>query len=273
VVMEVLRANAEVVEVVGLDEAYLDLTGIFSPKATMRRIKAEIRELTGLTCSVGISESRLLAKMTSELGKPNGLVVVSREDALARFGAGPPGVVPGIGPKTAERLEKLGISTLAELGECDRADLEERFGPRSGAWLHARGNLRDETPISVTRETKSQSVETTFDVDVDELAALERTLREQTEELCRRLRKKELEGRSIGIKVRLDDWTNVTRSQSVESPTNDPEVVWPIALDLLRAYDPPRPVRLLGVRLASFEGEADVAAGEDEPQLRLTLPG
>jgi len=273
VVMEVLRANVEVVEVVGLDEAYLDLTGIFSPKATMRRIKAEIRDRTGLTCSVGIAESRLLAKMTSELGKPNGLVVVSREDALARFGAGPPGVVPGIGPKTAERLEKLGITTLTTLGEWDRADLEERFGPRSGAWLHARGNLRDETPISVTRETKSQSVETTFDVDVGELAALERTLREQTEELCRRLRKKELEGRSIGIKVRLDDWTNVTRSQSVETATNDPEVVWPIALDLLRAYDPPRPVRLLGVRLASFGSEAEAAAEEDEPQLRLTLPG
>jgi DNA polymerase-4 len=273
VVMEVLRSNAEIVEVVGLDEAYLDLTGIFSPKATMRRIKAEIRELTGLTCSVGIAESRLLAKMTSELGKPNGMVVVSREDALARFGGGPPGVVPGIGPKTVERLEKLGITTLAALGEWDRGDLEERFGPRSGAWLHARGNLLDNTPISVTRETKSQSVETTFDVDVAELAALERTLYEQTEELCRRLKKKDLEGRSIGIKVRLDDWTNVTRSQSVETATNDPEVVWPIALDLLRAYDPPRPVRLLGVRLASFAGEVDAAAEEDEPQLRLALPG
>ncbi len=274
VVMEVLRSNVEVVEVVGLDEAYLDLTGIFSPKATMRRIKAEIRELSGLTCSVGISESRLLAKMTSELGKPNGLVVISREEALGRFGGGPPGVVPGIGPKTVERLEKLGITTLAALGGWDRGDLEARFGPRSGAWLHARGNLLDATAISVSRETKSQSVETTFDVDVDDLAALERTLREQTEELCRRLRKKDLEGRSIGIKVRLDDWTNVTRSQSVESATNDPEVVWPIALELLRAYDPPRPVRLLGVRLASFAGEVDAAAEEeDEPQLRLVLPG
>jgi DNA polymerase-4 len=274
VVMEVLRSNVEVVEVVGLDEAYLDLTGIFSPKATMRRIKAEIRELTGLTCSVGISESRLLAKMTSELGKPNGLVVISHGEAMERFGAGPPGVVPGIGPKTVERLEKLGIGTLGALGEWDRGDLETRFGTRSGAWLHARGNLLDATPISVTRETKSQSVETTFDIDVAELPALERTLREQTEELCRRLKKKELEGRSIGIKVRLDDWTNITRSQSVENPTNDPEVVWPIALDLLRAYDPPRPVRLLGVRLASFAGETpDAAAEEDEPQLRLTLPG
>jgi DNA polymerase-4 len=276
VVMEVLRSNVETVEVVGLDEAYLDLTGIFSPKATMRRIKAEIRELTGLTCSVGIAESRLLAKMTSELGKPNGMVVVSREEALARFGGGPPGVVPGIGPKTVERLEKLGITTLSELGAWDRADLEARFGPRSGAWLHARGNLLDNTPISVTRETKSQSVETTFDEDVADLPSLERTLYEQTEELCRRLRKKELEGRSIGIKVRLDDWTNITRSQSVEKPTNDPDIVWPIALDLLRAYDPPRPVRLLGVRLASFGDETETPAPapeEEGPQMRLALPG
>src|SRR5215469_12161076 len=100
-VMDVLRRNAEVVEVVGLDEAYLDLTGLFSPKATMRRIAAEIREVTGgLTCSIGISESRLLAKITSELGKPSGLVVLSREEALVRFADHSPGLVPGIGPKT-----------------------------------------------------------------------------------------------------------------------------------------------------------------------------
>src|ERR1700753_3768887 len=144
VVMEVLRANVEIVEVVGLDEAYLDLTGIFSPKATMPRIQDETRGGPGLPCSVGIAESRLLAKMISELGKPNGMVVVSREDALARFGGGPPGVVPGIGPKTAERLEKLGITTLGALGGRDRGDLEARFGKRSGAWLHARGNLLDD---------------------------------------------------------------------------------------------------------------------------------
>src|SRR6478672_933220 len=125
-VMEVLRANVETVEVVGLDEAYLDLTGLFSPKATMRRIAAEIREVTGLTCSIGISESRMLAKVTSELGKPGGLVVLS------------PGLIPGIGPKTVRRLDSIGIATLAELGRRGREELESSFGPRSGAWLHAR---------------------------------------------------------------------------------------------------------------------------------------
>jgi DNA polymerase-4 len=270
-VMEVLRRNAETVEVVGLDEAYLDLTGIFSPKATMRRIAAEIREETGLTCSVGISESRMLAKITSELGKPAGLVVLSRAQALERFGGDSPGLVPGIGPKTVAKLERMGIRTLRELGIVPREVLEDAFGPRSGAWLHNRGRLLDETPVTVERETKSQSVETTFDVDVRERAKLERHLAEQSEELCRRLRKRELRGRSIGIKVRLDDWTNVTRSHSVEEATNDPAVVGPVALDLLRAYDPQRPVRLLGVRVASFEHDEAAAAAEAEPQMQLSL--
>jgi DNA polymerase-4 len=274
-VMEVLRRNVETVEVVGLDEAYLDLTGLFSPKATMRRVATEIRDRTRLSCSVGISESRMLAKIVSELGKPAGLVVLSREAALARFAGESPGLIPGVGPKTVVKLEAMGIRTLTELRGREQEELEATFGPRTGAWLHARGSLWDETPITVSRETKSQSVETTFDVDVRDRAELESHLAQQAEELCRRLRKRELEGRTIGIKVRLDDWTNVTRSQTVADPTNDPSVVKPVALDLLRAYDPQRPVRLLGVRLASFEQEADTDAADaaPEPQLQLSLSG
>jgi DNA polymerase-4 len=270
-VMEVLRRNVETVEVVGLDEAYLDLTGIFSPKATMRRVAAEIRRDTDLGCSIGISESRMLAKIVSELGKPAGLVVLSREDALERFAAESPGLVPGIGPKTVIKLQGMGIHTLADLRTHEREELESSFGPRSGAWLHARGRLWDETPITVSRETKSQSVETTFDIDVRQRGELESHLAEQAAELCRRLQKRELEGRTIGIKIRLDDWTNVSRSHTVEQATNDPAVVGPVALDLLRAYDPKRPVRLLGVRVAGFETDD---AEEDEPaagQLQLGL--
>src|SRR3954449_5586330 len=114
-VMDILRGNVEIVEVVGLDEAYLDLTGLFSPKASMRKVQTEIREETGLTCSVGISESRMLAKITSELGKPAGMVVLSRAEALERFSADSPGLVPGIGPKTVIKLQGMGIQTLADL--------------------------------------------------------------------------------------------------------------------------------------------------------------
>lgn len=271
-VMDVLRGNVEIVEVVGLDEAYLDLTGLFSPKSTMRRVAAEIRRETSLTCSIGISESRMLAKIVSELGKPGGLVVLSRAQALERFAGESPGLVPGIGPKTLLKLEGMGIRTLAELGARERSELEAAFGPRSGTWLHGRGTLRDETPITPEHETKSQSTEITFDFDVGDRAEMERHVRELAGELCNRLRKRELEGRTIGIKVRLDDWTNVTRSHTIEQPTNDPDVVTPAALDLLRAYDPPRPVRLLGVRVASFgRDEADAEPAEPEPQLQLSL--
>jgi DNA polymerase-4 len=270
-VMEVLRRNVETVEVVGLDEAYLDLTGIFSPKAAMRRVATEIGRETGLTCSIGISESRMLAKIVSELGKPAGLVVLSREDALRRFAADSPGLVPGIGPKTVVKLEGMGVHTLADLRGREREELEAVFGPRSGAWLHARGRLWDETPVTIARETKSQSVETTFDVDVRQRDELESHLTEQAGELCRRLRKRELEGRTIGIKVRLDDWTNVSRSHTVEEPTNDPAVVGPLALDLLRAYDPQRPVRLLGVRVASFANDEATVDEVTGGQLQLGL--
>ncbi len=271
-VMAILRANVETVEVVGLDEAYLDLTGLFAPKATMRRISTEIREDLGLTCSVGISENRLLAKIVSELGKPAGLVVLSRAEALERFAGDPPGLVPGIGPKTVLKLERMGIRTLAELRDHDSVALEHAFGPRMGSWLPARARFEDETPIAVERETKSQSTEITFDVDVADQAEMATHVASLAKELCRRLRSRDLEGRTIGIKVRLDDWTNVTRAHTVDEPTNDPEVVAPVALELLRAYAPPRPVRLLGVRVAGFSHDEDTEAPEPEKaQLQLTV--
>jgi DNA polymerase-4 len=267
-VMAILRRNVETVEVVGLDEAYLDLTGLFAPKAAMRRIAAEIREETALGCSIGISESRLLAKITSELGKPGGLVVLSRVEALERFAGHSPGLVPGIGPKTVARLERMGINTLAELRARDEAVLTEAFGPRQGRWLLSRARFEDETPIAVEHETKSQSVERTFDTDIADHERLAAALDSQAEELCRRLRARGLRGRTLGIKVRLDDWTTVTRSHTVEEPTNDPAAVAATARELLRAYAPPRPVRLLGVRVAGFDRSEPVQEPETERDSR-----
>ncbi len=267
-VMEIVRANAERVEVVGLDEAYIDLTGLFSPKALTRRIASAIREQAGLTCSIGLSESRLLAKIASELAKPAGLVRLSREEALERFATSSPGLIPGIGPKTVERLARLGIVSLAELRSRPEAELTEAFGPRAGSWLRRRAAFEDESPVTCVRETKSQSVETTFDADVSEPAQMQRSIAAQAEELSRRLRSRELRGRTIGIKVRLDDWTTVTRARTLEDPTNDAIDIEAVAQELLRAYSPPRPVRLLGVRVAGFAASPAAAA---EPQLALEL--
>lgn len=265
-VMAILRAHAETVEVVGLDEAYVELTGLFSPKATMRRIAAEIRDQTGLGCSIGISENRVLAKITSELGKPGGLVVLPRAEALERFAGDSPGLVPGIGPKTVARLQRMGIASLVALREREEAELVSAFGPRTGPWLRRRAAFEDETPLTTEREIKSQSTETTFDVDVSDPEQMAASITGLAEELCRRIGARGLEGRTIGIKVRLDDWTNVSRSQTLEEPTAEPRVVAAVALDLLRAYAPPRPVRLLGVRIAQFGDSAARPAGADPPE-------
>jgi DNA polymerase-4 len=212
----------------------------------------------------------MLAKITSELGKPAGLVVLSRAEALERFAPESPSLIPGIGPKSVARLEAMGVRTLAELRAVDSSTLEAAFGPRQGRWLHRRGRLEDDTPVVTSHETKSQSAETTFDFDVAERAEMESHVARLAERLCERLRKRDLAGRSVGIKVRLDDWTNVTRSRTLEEPTDEPGLVASIALDLLRAYDPPRPVRLLGVRVAGFgPGEPAAESADDDPQLQL----
>jgi DNA polymerase-4 len=169
----------------------------------------------------------------------------------------------------------MGIATLAALREREEMELASAFGPRTGPWLRRRAAFLDDTPLSSEREIKSQSTEITFDTDVSDPEELAGSLKTLSEELCRRLAGRGLEGRSIGIKIRLDDWTNASRSLTLDQPTADPEVVSAAALDLLRAYAPPRPVRLLGVRMAGF-GEAatvpaDGSAEEAEPQMRLGL--
>ncbi len=146
-VMDLVRAHVERVEVVGLDEAYLDVEGLFSPRAAMRRLIAEIKAATQLTCSVGIGPNKLVAKVASDAEKPAGFVVLSREQACARFGSSPPGLVPGIGPKTAARLAELGLATLAAVGAAPEQLLIERFGPNLGRELGRRARFEHEGEI------------------------------------------------------------------------------------------------------------------------------
>src|SRR5204863_8150276 len=131
-VMAVLREHVERVEVVGLDEAYLDLTGIERPKAAARRLKLAVRERTGLTCSIGIGPNKLVAKVASDADEPDGFVVLSREQACERFASASPGLIPGIGPKTLARLEQGGIETLGQLANASGEALASAFGDRLG---------------------------------------------------------------------------------------------------------------------------------------------
>jgi DNA polymerase-4 len=191
--------------------------------------------------------------------------------ACERFAGASPGLLPGIGPKTAERLQALGYATLESVRRAEVSELIAAFGENLGAHLHRRAHFEDDRPLEPVRETKSQSSEMTFDEDLADRAAQRRFLDELGAQVCRRLRDRRLHGRTIGIKVRLDDWTTVTRARTIDQPTCEESVVREIAQQLFAAYDPPRPVRLLGVRVAALAA-ADAPsspASPDGAQLRL----
>jgi DNA polymerase IV len=254
-------------EPVSLDEVYLDLSAVADPVARMSELVRRIRDELRLDASVGIGPNRLVAKVASDAEKPRGFVVMTREQAVARFAAAPVTLIPGIGPKTAERLRGYGVETLGQLQRCTVPGLIERFGPTHGRALHERAHFRSHAPMTASREAKSRSVETTFDRDVDDVLELERALEGQSERLAKALRERGLRGRTIAIKVRLDDWTTVTRARTIDHATGDPATIAAQARELLRAYAPPRPVRLLGVRVSSFAGPE----GPQGPSANLSL--
>jgi DNA polymerase-4 len=272
-VMGIVRAHVERVEVVGLDEAYLDLEGLYAPRAAMRRLVSEIRRETEIVCSVGIGPNKLVAKVASDAEKPAGFVVLTREQACERFAAAPPSLVPGIGPKTAARLAELGLSTLAAVARAPERLLVERFGPNLGPELARRARFQHDGVVGAARKVVSESRERTFDRDIGDPAQLRDHLSRMAEELCEGLAEHDRRGRTIGIKVRLDDFTTVTRAHTLAEPTRELAVVRDVALRLLREYAPARPVRLLGVRVAGLQrGGEDVADGrESEDQLALPV--
>jgi DNA polymerase-4 len=264
-VMAIVRAHVEEVEMVGLDEAYLELTGLPAPHAAMRLIRTEIEQTTALSCSIGIGPSKLVAKVASDAQKPNGFLVLSREQACVRFAASPCGLVPGIGPKTAERLRGCGIATLSGLAAASTERLAGVFGARFAADLQRRARFEDESVVSEERKVVSESREITFDRDIGDPRQLEPILDQLVERLCAALSEQRRRGRTVGIKVRLDDFSTHTRARTLAEPVAGAERVGPVALELLRRFAPPRPVRLLGVRVAGLE------AVDERSEHQLTL--
>ena len=271
-VMGVLRDQVERVEVVGLDEAYLDLAGFERPKAAARQVKVAVTAKTGLGCSIGIGPSKLVAKVASDADKPDGFLALSAAEARERFRASSPRLIPGIGPRTLERLEARGIRTLRQLAAVPDDALVEWFGARLGPHLGRLARFDDDRPLETARVRKSESRETTFDHDLHGVEALQPVLERLTGELCGDLARHGRRGRTIGIKVRLDDFSTHTRARSLREATNQEATVARIALELLRALDPRRPVRLLGVRVAGLEeGRRETSPATPLDQLELSL--
>jgi DNA polymerase-4 len=266
-VMAVLHREVERVEVVGLDEAYLDLTGLDRHRSAARRVKAAVQDETGLCCSIGIGPSKLVAKVASDADKPDGFLELTQDEARERFSGASPGLIPGIGPKTQQRLEQRGIATLGRLAETPDSRLSEWFGGNLGPHLGRLARFEDDRPLETVRIAKSESRETTFDRDLRGLTALEPVLDRLADDLCSTLARQDQRGRTIGIKVRFDDFSTVTRARTIDQAVCDLATVRRVAGDLLHELDPRRPVRLLGVRVAGLDEGTAAAAPEDQLSL------
>jgi DNA polymerase-4 len=260
VVMGLLREISPLVEPLSLDEAFVDLEKADLPDlevatvtALAQRIRADLYEATGgLTASVGLGTSKFIAKVASDLDKPDGLVVVhpgTEQDLLRPMNVT---VIPGVGPATAERLRRVGIHTVAELETVDLDELVRLVGKAQGSGLYALARAQDDRLVVPDRETKSVSQEGTYDTDLTDRTLMEHLLTRQSGEVAARLRKHGLSGRTVSIKVRLHDFTTLSRSTTLSSPVDHAGTIARLARGLLTDLDTSGGVRLLGVGVSGL---------------------
>jgi DNA polymerase-4 len=286
-----VREVAPLVEDRGIDEIYIDLTELpgaqlDAGRAAAQQLKDAVRQATGLTCSVAVAPNKLLAKIGSELDKPDGLTLLAPEDIETRIWPLAARKVNGIGPKATEKLAAFGIHTIGDVAGADPPWLIEHFGKSYGAWLHAASHGRDERPVVTFSEPKSISRETTFERDlhaVRDRAELGRIFTELCVQLAGDLARKGYASRTIGIKLRFDDFKSVTRDLSLPAHTLDARTIRRAAGACLKRVDLTRRLRLLGVRAGALATLAELVAprpaaqaGEPrapcEPHASDTLP-
>lgn len=256
-----IRQRAPLMENRGIDEVFIDFSQVPGGQdeggaALARQLQAAIHTATGLTCSIGVAPNKLLAKMASEFNKPAGIAILLPDDLQARIWPLPCRKINGIGPKSGAALARHGIHTIGELAACDPAWLREHFGQRHGEWLHHAAWGRDERPVVTESEPVSMSRETTFSRDlhaVDDKAALGAIFTRLCEQLAADLVRKGFVGRSIGIKLRYDNFQIVTRNQSIPQPVQDAGTLRRVAGQCLKRVDLSRRLRLLGVRVSALQ--------------------
>jgi len=220
-----------------------------------KALKAAVRDATGLTCSVAVAPNKLLAKIASELDKPDGLTIIRPADIVTRIWPLPPKRINGIGPKASAALDELGIATIGQLARADLAWLMDKFGRNYGAWLHRVAQGHDDRDIVTESEPVSISRETTFERDLSakrDRAELSEIFTELCERLAGDLERKGYAGRTVGIKLRFDNFRTVTRDQTLDVPIRDAQAIRHAAGLCLKRVPLERRIRLLGVRMASL---------------------
>jgi len=244
-----------VLEPVSIDEAYADVTERVDGDWTAAERLAEalarrIRDERGLTCSIGIGPNKLVAKIAADEDKPDGRTLVEAAEVQAFLAPKPVDVIPGVGPKTRQALEAAGVETVGELAERSAAEMEEAFGAW-GPQMVERARGRDERPVTSEHERKSVGVETTFPEDVEPEEARQ-ALADVAAEAARRLADRDLQGRTIALKVRLSPFETFTRQRTLPAPTDRSATIERVAGELFDEAGVDRRVRLLGVRIASL---------------------
>lgn len=257
-VMAVLQRFSPLVEQASVDEAYLDATGLerlFGPPEEFgETLRAAVREETGLTCSVGIAPVRFLAKIASDFHKPDGLTVIRPQDVRAFLDALPVQKIPGVGGKTLELLHSLGVRLAGDVLRNTREFWQKRLGER-GLWLYERAQGVDGRPVVPFTPPKSSSAENTFEQDTKDMAFLRRWLLQQSERVGADLRAQGVRGRTVTLKAKFADFTQVTRSRTLTEPVCDTKSIFETAVELLTELNPKKPLRLIGVGVSQF-GEA-----------------
>lgn len=270
------QAVAEVAPLIedrGIDEIYIDLTDVpgaqdatpddplAGARALARCLRQRVWDATSLSCSIGVTPNKLLSKLCSDLEKPGGVTVIDHSDVPARIWPLPAKRINGIGPKAAAKLETLGIVTIGELAAASPQWLLEHFGRSFGAWLHEASHGRDDKPVVTHRDPKSVSRETTFDRDLHarhDRATLSAIFTGLCEKVASDLARKRVVGKTIGLKLRFDDFRTVTRDVTLPDHTADATVIRAAAGQCLKRIPLERRIRLLGVRVGTLAGEDEV---------------
>ncbi|MDC8445765.1 MAG: DNA polymerase IV [Nitrosomonas sp.] len=252
----VVAAIAPQIENTGIDEIYIDLGSLPEETSLLaQRIKQAIRDATGLTCSVGIAPNKLLAKIGSDLNKPDGVTILSMSDIPGRIWPLPVQKINGIGPKATKKLAALGIRTIAELAQADPGLLQSHFGRSYAAWLRDVSLGIDHRPVDTCSEPKSISRETTFERDLHprlDRALLSEIFTALCEQVAADLQRKNYIGRRIGVKLRFEDFHTVTRDFTLTMHTADAGQIRRAARECLRRIPLTKKLRLLGVRVSSL---------------------
>jgi DNA polymerase-4 len=267
---------APLIEDRGIDEIYIDLTEVPGESLVLaRRLKEAVWQATGLTCSIGITPNKLLSKLASELQKPDGVTILALEDIRTRIWPLPCKAINGIGPKATAKLDSFHIHTIGELAKTNPGWLVEHFGRSYGAWLHEAAHGRDDRPLVIEREPKSISRETTFERDLHpklDRQELSRILLDLCERLAQDLARKGYLARCVGIKLRFEDFSTVTRDHSLVVPIADAESLREAARASLKRVALDRKLRLLGLRAGGLVKIDDYQAQTAHPD-RSQEPG